>query len=179
MKSDNGQAAPPVRAARWWVWPAILVGLLGGQMALMLAMVGVATHDRSFAVEPDYYEKALHWDAQVARDAAERSLGWAARVRLGAESGPLRERELEVRVTDAQGRPLEGAEVTLEMFHPIDAAHRVVGALTAAGPGRYVAQVGAHRAGLWDTRIAVRRGPDALDIHEQVEAPADGRGGRP
>ena len=39
-------------------------------------MVYVATSDGSFAVEPDYYQKALHWDDARSAAAENAGLGW-------------------------------------------------------------------------------------------------------
>ena len=53
---------------------ALLVGGAGANVGLML----VATSDASFAVEPDYYQKALAWDetmAQAARNRRSRMVG--------------------------------------------------------------------------------------------------------
>ena len=65
--SREALAAPPSssspsRRRAAWRWPAILLALLGGHAAICVAMIVVATNDPSFAVEPEYYTRALDWD---------------------------------------------------------------------------------------------------------------------
>ena len=99
------------RGLFWILVPVVLLtlSLLGA-----LTTAAIAVSDPSFAVEPDYYKKALHWDQH--QTALERSarLGWSVALRtepaiVGAE--------LVVELRDRQGQPVEGADVRVEAFH--------------------------------------------------------------
>ena len=57
-----------------WRWPLLLALVLVGQAGGVIAMVVVSGRDASFAIEPDYYEKALAWDEASRLRAASESL---------------------------------------------------------------------------------------------------------
>src|SRR5512138_3082971 len=98
-----------------WLWP------LGLTLALVLSAGGnvvfmvLANRDASFAVEPDYYQKALDWDRTMAQEATNRALGWTARVE-GTFPAPVG-RRLTLRLLDRDGHAVDGAAVTLEALH--------------------------------------------------------------
>ena len=59
-----------------WRWGTLVVGMLSLQVVLGVAAVFLATGDESVAVIPNYYDKALAWDQQMAQQQASESLGW-------------------------------------------------------------------------------------------------------
>ena len=59
-----------------WLWPVLVVGLLLVSVTANLVILFVATNDPSFAVEKDYYTKAVNWDEKRAQDARNLALGW-------------------------------------------------------------------------------------------------------
>lgn len=146
---------------RGWMWPAAVVGLLVASAAGNIAFVMLATRDPSFAVERDYYEKALAWDATRAQEARNAALGW----RLGASLVPAPGSsgvELAVRLTRRDGAPIEGAMVTLETFHNARAGQVIAASLAARGDGVYGALLPLSRAGLWELRFRVNRAGDVF-----------------
>src|SRR5208283_3998553 len=48
--------------SRHLLWPILLTSLISIHIVSVVVMVIVATHDSSFAVEPDWYLKGLHYD---------------------------------------------------------------------------------------------------------------------
>lgn len=137
-----------------WLWPATIVGLLAASATANVAFVIVATGDASFAVERDYYRKALEWDATRAQEARNAVLGW----RLRADLVPAREgRAMELRawLTSADGAPIEGATVTAEVFHNARAAQVTTAPLAARGGGMYGTVLPVARPGLWELRFTV------------------------
>ncbi len=157
------------RQRKGWVWPfAIAIVLLvsaGSNIVIML----VARSDKSFAIEPDYYQKALDWDDVMAQEERNISLGWHvdARVELGSESDSGR---VFVTLTDAFGKPLELASVDAVAFHNARAAVRMDATLSEGQPGVYSASIAADKAGLWDVIITAQRGPDRFVQTVRVDA---------
>ena len=49
-----------------WRWGGFVVGLLSLQVAGGITAIVLATGDESVAVVPNYHEKSLQWDAEVA-----------------------------------------------------------------------------------------------------------------
>lgn len=142
-----------------WVWPvAIALVLLlsaGSNIAVML----VARNDLSFAIEPDYYQKALHWDEVMEQEQRNLALGWSidARIELGSESRPGR---VVILIRDSSGHAVDGAQVQAVAFHNARAAQRLSTTLHEEAPGTYTATLDADRPGLWDVAATAMRGRD-------------------
>lgn len=143
-------------------WPVILGSLLLLQAGGVIGMVVVSGRDPSFAIEPDYYEKALAWDQTSRQREHSASLGWSIDLAPPGASGTL-----VLTLRDRLGRPLEGAAVTLETYHHARASDRATTKLPPAGDGRYAAPVPLQRAGLWEARITIVRGPDTFTATRQ------------
>jgi hypothetical protein len=64
------------RSGRFWPWfvTALLVATAAGQGIMFYA----ATHDPTFAVEPDYYAKGVGFDTTMALERETAALGWHA-----------------------------------------------------------------------------------------------------
>jgi nitrogen fixation protein FixH len=134
-----------------------VIALLGGQVLLTGVAVLIATSDRSFAVEPDYYQKALQWDELQAQRRQNAASGWHAALTIDPSATPSGARRVAVRVTDREGRPVEQARVRVASFHHACAAVRTETALVAEADGVYSAGVPLRRPGLWEFRITVER----------------------
>ena len=152
------------------IWPTLIITVLVGNLLLGVFLVRLANSDTHFAVEPDFYRRAVEWDATQAQARANVALGWRIEPILGplAATGPT---PLAVAVHDAAGAPVAGATVTLEALQVAHASERITAALqpdTAAG--RYVAPVELPREGLWELRVAVSRGSERFTGDLRVEA---------
>jgi nitrogen fixation protein FixH len=144
-------------------WPVLLAAALLAQAAGVLTMVTIAARDRNFSVEPNYYEKAVHWDdAARERDHA-RELGWSV-------TTAIRDRSLVVNLATALGAPLEGASISGEYFHQAHTREHSNVTLTAVSPGRYECPVGVLRPGFFQVRLQIVRGPERVCVIETVEA---------
>jgi hypothetical protein len=150
------------------LWAMVPVVLLGAGVSGLGVLASLAAHDPSFALEHDYYQKAVHWDRQQAEWAENARLGYGVAVELGAGSGGI---ELVVRVTDRTGVPLRGARVEVEAFANARAADRRTLRLVEGEDGRYHAPLGTPRAGLWELRFAVAQSSDRFTHVTRVEVP--------
>ena len=99
------------------LWPYLIAGALALHVVISLVVVFVATSDPSYAVEEDYYQKALAWDDKRAQDRTNDALGWHIDFAVNPPVRPADQPILEVTVLDAAGRPLSGAVVSVETFH--------------------------------------------------------------
>jgi nitrogen fixation protein FixH len=143
------------------------MGLLGAAVVFDVAVLVVAARDPTFAVERDYYRKALDWDRAMVQEARNAHLGWqAAAVLSPARRGHSR---LAVTVSDRAGRPVERAAVAAELFHNARSAEVLEAALAGEPGGRYAGIVPAARAGLWEVRITVTRGEEVFTRRLEVE----------
>jgi nitrogen fixation protein FixH len=152
------------------LFPGIVFGLLGLNVSIVGFTLYLAYSDRSFAVEPDYYQKAIGWDDTAA--ALERSiaLGWTATFQTG-DVGALG-RNVSLTLADRVGAPIESAAVSLVAFHNARAAQQLRCDLSPSGrPGVYTAQLDLARPGLWEFRITATRGPDVFTAVVRRELP--------
>jgi nitrogen fixation protein FixH len=101
-------------------WPVIIIGLLVAHTLLMLTAVTIATSDRSFAVVPNYYQKAVDWDQTKAAQQASDKLGWKATLTISDAVTPKGEREVTLTIVDADGKPVE---VSKAQFKYLQYAH--------------------------------------------------------
>ncbi|MBK8249689.1 MAG: FixH family protein [Gemmatimonadetes bacterium] len=162
---DQGQAS----FARRYGWPiGVAMALLLSAGANILVMF-IAKADPAFAVEPDYYQKAVTWDATMAQARTNASLGWAASgaLTLAAPGTPGR---VSVSLVGAGGTPLTDAIVSVEAMHNARASQRYEAVLTAVGAGRYAAALDAHRPGEWEVRVRATRGDERFTQSLRIQA---------
>lgn len=148
------------RHRRFWV--GLILALLGGQMVLIGTMAYVATSDGSFAIEPDYYQKGLHWDQTAAQIRKNTELGWSVRLQVGDQVSVRGERELRCRLSDKAGRALDGATLDLVAFPHARGNQRCSATLLPVGDGEYEAALRFSRPGKWEFRVSVQRGPETF-----------------
>jgi len=136
------------------------VALLGVSLSANLALLVLAVDDPSFAVEPEYYEKAMAWDARRAQERRNEELGWSLALAVAPAESLPGSRRIEALLRDGEGRALEGATVRLATFHNARAGNVFETTLAAEGEGRYSAALPLRRPGLWEFRFVVERGGD-------------------
>jgi hypothetical protein len=148
-------------SARGWYWPVAIVALLVGGAGANIGLMIVANRDASFAVEPDYYRKAVEWDRTMAQEARNAELGWTVAARLErAEAGRAR---LVALVRDRAGALLTGAAVVAEAFPSARAREITTFVLGPTGEaGAYAVTLPHARPGLWEVRLRVTRGGEVF-----------------
>ncbi|HET9133301.1 MAG TPA: FixH family protein [Gemmatimonadales bacterium] len=153
------------------IWPTIVVLLLGGNLALGVVLIRVANADPHFAVEPDYYRRAVQWDSTLAQAARNAALGWQWTPSLGAVRGDSVPMMLAIAGPD--GAPVDGAQVTIEARAVAHANETIVDTLSAQGGGWYGASLPIRRTGLWELRVRAVRGDEVATTDLRLEAHAD------
>ena len=116
--NDETHDANRRAAWRWGTFVVSLLGLqvVGGMMALMLA-----TGDESVAVVPDYHQKALHWDDEIALQTASRGLGWICAMSQIDETSTVA--GLRIVLADRHAKPIELAFGELQIYRHARAAN--------------------------------------------------------
>lgn len=156
----SGSPEPPPRHA--WIWPGAVVASLVLFVAMYLTVISLAGRDPHFSVEPDYYEKSMHWNETAAQLRANQDLGWSVEVEPEAQVGTLGDRRLVYRILDRDKQPVQGASVNVVTFHHAFAAQRTELTLAEESPGVYVGNPRMARPGLWECRLTVHRGADTF-----------------
>lgn len=150
-------------------WPIGITGVLAATVAANIWVMVIANDDPSFAIEPDYYRKALAWDTTLAETRHNAALGW----RLTPAMGPIASDGsalLTVRLTDSTGSGLAGAAVHVAALHVARASdvHQVT--LADSGGGEYAARLDARRPGQWELRFDATVGSRRFTQTDRVEA---------
>jgi hypothetical protein len=141
-------------------WPPIIAGALAFHVISSLVVVYVATSDPSYAVEDDYYQKAVAWDEKRAQDRLNQDLGWVLEFSVTPPAKPGEQPTLELTLLGADDEKLSGAEVSVEAFHFARGDDVVRDVLTDAGDGIHRASLPMTRNGRWELRFTVDRGSD-------------------
>ncbi|MEQ8843691.1 MAG: FixH family protein [Phycisphaerales bacterium] len=161
------QASEPtnVRTGRSWVWPLAVVGALAVSLTVCAITVVAAVSDPSYAIEDDYYQKAVDWDDRRALQAASDQLGWNANVSID-----LAATTLAVAINDDQGQPIEAAIVRATIFHHArrGMAQRVD--LRHEGQGCYTATIAQPREGQWQVRLTAQHNSNTFILNEDLYA---------
>lgn len=147
--STNSEAKAET-AGHWWAF--VPVGLLGASLIGLGTLVSIAVRDPGFALEKNYYERAVHWDREREQAATNERLGYGVALELHEATDGV---ELELHLTDRGGVALPGARVTIEAFANARSGERRVLHLVAGTDGRYRASLGPARQGLWEFRVEV------------------------
>ncbi|MFN3168598.1 MAG: FixH family protein [Phycisphaeraceae bacterium] len=184
MQASKQDSAPTPRAdtkpgkqARRFTMPAVVLGLLGGHMVFILIAITLATGDRSFAVVPDYYNKAVDYDQRKAELAASEGLGWQVEFQPGVDVDAKGDRELVVVVRDRDGRAVTDAEVRVSCYHYARASEPVLMELTEWLPGQYAGAGRLSREGFWQFEVIATRGDQRFvsDTKQFVRKPEGAR----
>lgn len=150
-------------------WPIGVALALAAVVVVNIRVAMIAARDPSFAIEPDYYRKAVAWDSAMAQSRANRQLRWTLTQRL-APFTDARGAALAVELTDADGAPISDASVTVSALHVARASDISTATLEPSPGGGYTTVLPVHRAGQWELRFEATRGADRFTALARVHA---------
>lgn len=159
--------SPLIRKDR--IWPVAIVTVLTLYVAFGLIAARIATHDPNFAVEPDYYNKAVMWDSSLAQSHRSDALRWHLIPTLSAV-GKSKPATLAFDVRDSSGQIVTGARVSVEARQVAYAENVTSATLGERGDGDYAAQIPLARPGLWEFRVVATRGADRFATTLRMDA---------
>jgi nitrogen fixation protein FixH len=149
-------------------WALVPVFLLAFAVTGLGIMATIATRDPGFALETNYYERAVHWDREQAQRVENARLG--LRVALTVEPGPAGV-ELVATVHDRAGVPLPGANLSAEGFANARSGARRSLVFSEKSDGTYRAALAEPRPGLWELRLVVLSGGTRFTEVVRVDVP--------
>jgi nitrogen fixation protein FixH len=131
-------------------WPLIVLGMLACHFFVMITVAAIAMRDRSSAVLPDYYSKALNWDKTQAARRESDKLGWKLVIEPATTVDPLGRRSLTFVLSDAQDQPVKADALNVSYYHHSRAGDTATARLSpTTAPGRFVASLAMRHAGFW------------------------------
>ena len=154
------EIAPPSPASRnRFVWPSLVVLLLGGHALLVTtALLLSSALIPAASVAPAGYAEAIAWDEQQARRRESERLGWSIEVAPSEATDVFGQRDIAFVLRDSRDTPLEGAELRVTMYHhsrPGETIRVIVPATEQAGV--YAARMRVRREGLWRLAATAER----------------------
>lgn len=151
-------APDPTLSRRGTLWAWVPALLLSSMLLGLGVLTYIAIDDPHFALERNYYDKAVHWDRsqREARDSEALGFQLALPTTLALSAdGSL---ELELRVTDRERAALSSAVVELEAFPNAYASRVERLTLRETLPGVYRGRLAGRVHGLWELRFRVSKG---------------------
>ena len=139
------------------VWIGAVIGLLLLSVGIQAALLIIASSDPSFALEPEYEQKAQEWDALRRERQASEELGWEVKLRAVPATAPYQV-ELRLEAVDRDGQPIEDARVSLEGFHNARLGDIRSWKLPHREGGLYSELLPIRRSGVWEFRVRMERG---------------------
>src|SRR5664279_2445016 len=97
-------------------WALVPVALLLASTLGVGSMAFIAIRDPNFATEPDYYNKALHWDQTQAQAAENQRLGYLVELEPRVVVDAAGRATLQLKLQDATRAPVHGAVVKAVAF---------------------------------------------------------------
>lgn len=150
-------------------WPIGVAVILGATVAANIVVMRIASDDPAFAVEPDYYRKAVQFDSTMAQQRRNISLGWGFDAAIDS-IGDGRQTRLAVRLRDASADPLPGARVAVMARFNARANDTLTAVLTEEAPGTYVTTLPIAHAGVWEVRVDATHGSQRFSTSARVNA---------
>jgi nitrogen fixation protein FixH len=124
----------------------------------MGVLVSIAVDDPHFALESNYYDKAVHWDTSRAEAKASSALGLELALAPTLERAADGTVTLELGVADRGHTGFVGGTVQIEAFPNAYAKEVQRVTLRETSPGVYRGQLARSVLGLWELRVTVTRG---------------------
>src|SRR5512132_576579 len=138
---------------RGLAWPIGMATILALTVGATIWVAVIANDDPSFAIEPDYYRKAIGWDSTMVQMRENARLRWHIQPVLDpfTRSGAT----LRLRLSDDSGAPIRDAKIRV-----------------AAPPTTYALQLPVGTRGEWELRFDIQRGGERFTSTTRLEAVA-------
>ena len=152
---------------RFHRWPTTIVVVLVAQVGFGIWMARVAGSDPHYAIEPDYYARAVNWDSTMAQSRRDKALGWHATATMRRTDGPSA--TLHIQLMDPAGAAITTADTVSADVLAVAHAGRIDRRMLVRDGSGYSATMEAARSGLWEVRIRVIRGADLFTAKLRTE----------
>lgn len=152
------------RRSLWIPWA--FVGFFGVVFAVNAVLVTIALDSFNGMSIEGAYDRGIAYNQVLVEREAQKALGWRPSLAFEQEGEGFG--TLDLRLEDAKGYPLKGADVLVELRRPAEDGHDLEVAMVEASPGRYEAEVALPLAGQWDARVRVEHSRGSLRVDERL-----------
>ena len=162
------QASENKDQSKWWIWPAIVVGLMVLQIGFSMTTVYFAMTDKSFAVEPSYYSRAINWDSSITNQHSDQGPAWKFNLSIDKGDSLLGQSNINLNIMEASGDRITGAEVIVVGFHHANSKVSQRIAMHSTEIGGYQGKLVVAKEGLWEFQITARLGEKVCENVQTV-----------
>ncbi len=155
--------------ALWW--PIGVATILALTVGANIWVAVIANDDPSFAIEPDYYRKAVGWDSTMSQMRENARLHWHVEPVLGAFTANGGAKLL-LRLSDGNGAPIPNATVRVAALYNARAGSILEGTMAPDTPTTYALQLPVAHGGQWELRFDITRGAERFTSSTRLEAVA-------
>src|SRR5512132_189602 len=156
---------------RGLAWPIGMATILALTVGATIWVAVIANDDPSFAIEPDYYRKAIGWDSTMVQMRENARLRWHIQPVLDpfTRSGGA---TLRLRLSDDAGAPIRDAKIRVAALYNARAGRILEGTMVADTPTTYALQLPVGTRGEWELRFDIQRGGERFTSTTRLEAVA-------
>lgn len=151
-------------------WPIGITAILATSVVGNLIMMRVANDDPSFAIETDYYQRAVDFDTTMHQQSRSDALGWTASATIGEVSNGKGVLRVQLRGKNAE--PVAADSVLAVAFfngRANDREHLTLVRAPSDTSGIYLHDVAVAHAGQWVVMIDAWRGTEHFVETARVE----------
>lgn len=146
----NNRRAGAARFLPHWV-PMLFVGGFLVVIGVNATLIYFAQDTFSGLETASPYERGLAYNRTLAAEAAQARLGWQSQTQISGESDGMR--SMQVRLTDRDGRPLDGLTLVAYLVRPANEGLDTTVIPRPLGDGRYGAPFVLPATGQWELRL--------------------------
>lgn len=162
---ESSRRAGIARFLPHWV-PMLFVGGFLVVIAVNATLIYLAQDTFSGLETASPYERGLDYNKTLAASAAQERLGWRSQAQISDEGDGTR--RLQVRLTDRDGRPLDGLTLVAYLVRPSNEGLDTTVTPRPLGDGRYGASFVLPAAGQWELRLVARNEDVAWQHSERL-----------
>ena len=142
-----------------FIWPGLILLFLSFNITMSMIMLTAARSDGGAQIVPDYYQKSVDFDQEIAARRQARARGWELDASLHSDHGLLRLR-------NSADQAVVGVEGVVAFSRPFLTEPIATVALNADPdlPGAYRFDNLANQAGLWDLEFFLKQ-DDTPTLH--------------
>ena len=160
--------------ARWlgerWV-PLAFAAFCLAILAANGTMIALALTTWPGVETTDAFRKGIAYNAALAAAREQAALGWRAELAFRPAGEQPRRGRIELRLTDATGRPVGRAEVRADLVRPTRQGHDFTAFLERAPGGVYALETEFPLAGVWDVRLQAEDGQKLYQTTRRIVVP--------
>ncbi|NJO32408.1 MAG: hypothetical protein HC869_04045 [Rhodospirillales bacterium] len=149
----NSRHAGIARFLPHWV-PMLFIGGFLVVVGVNATLIYFAQDTFSGLETASPYERGLEYNKTLAAEAAQDRLGWQSQTRISSEAEGMH--SLQVRMTDRDGRPLDGLTLVAHLVRPSNEGLDVTVTAQPMGDGRYGVSFVLPAAGQWELRVVAQ-----------------------